>query len=70
MRQKKVCLRAVMALQEGKRVWTGEYACSACGQRFRPDAADPEKLSLEFSTHKEKHHAEGGAHQDFNRVAS
>src|SRR5580765_7523834 len=33
----KVCLRAVMTHREGKRIWTGEYACSVCGQRFRPD---------------------------------
>jgi hypothetical protein len=51
----KICLRAVMTTREGKRVWSGEYACSICGLRFRPDPTDPVKLSLEFSTHKDQH---------------
>jgi hypothetical protein len=54
---KKVCLRAVMTNREGKRMWTGDYACSICGLRFRPDPADPGKLSLEFSRHKDQHPA-------------
>jgi hypothetical protein len=60
MRVKKVCLKAVMTNREGKSVWTGEYACSICGQRFRPDPADPAKLTLDFSTHKDQHPAETG----------
>ena len=55
MRAKKICLRAVMAIREGKRVWSGEYACSICGLRFRPDPTDPAKLSLDFSVHQEQH---------------
>ena len=58
MPAEKVCLRAVMAVREGKRIWTGEYACSICGLRFRPDPADPAdraKLSLDFSKHKDQH---------------
>jgi hypothetical protein len=58
MSTQKVCLRAVMTTREGKRIWTGEYACSICGQRFRPDPTDPVKLSIEFTTHKDQHHAD------------
>jgi hypothetical protein len=57
MPDKKVCLRAVMAIRDGKRIWTGDYACSTCGLRFRPDPTDPSKLSRDFSIHKEQHHA-------------
>jgi hypothetical protein len=46
-----------MADRDGKRIWTGEYACSVCGQRFRPDPADAGKLSREFSTHRDDHAA-------------
>jgi hypothetical protein len=46
-----------MTNREGKRIWTGEYACSICGLRFRPDPTDPGKLSLDFSTHKDQHPA-------------
>ena len=52
---KKICLRAVMTNREGKRIWTGEYACSICGMRFRPDPDHPGKLSLDFSIHKDQH---------------
>jgi len=45
-----------MANREGKRVWTGEYACSICGLRFRPDPTDPAKLSLDFSKHQDEQH--------------
>jgi hypothetical protein len=55
MLAKKICLRAVMTNRDGKRVWTGEYACSICGLRFRPDPADPAKLSFDFSAHKDQH---------------
>ncbi|MGB6200811.1 MAG: hypothetical protein WA871_01925 [Candidatus Acidiferrales bacterium] len=44
-----------MADRNGKRIWTGEYACSICGKRFRPDPADAGRLSREFSTHKDQH---------------
>jgi hypothetical protein len=57
MPAKKVCLRAVMTNREGKRIWTGDYACSICGLRFRPDPTDPSKLSLDFSAHKDQHPA-------------
>ena len=46
-----------MTNQEGKRIWTGEYACSICGMHFRPDPTDPAKLSVEFSVHKDQHPA-------------
>jgi len=36
MPDKKVCLKAVMTIRDGKRVWSGEYACSVCDARFRP----------------------------------
>jgi hypothetical protein len=51
MPAKKVCLRAVMTDWEDKSVWTGEYACSICGVRFRPDPINPARLSFEFSIH-------------------
>jgi hypothetical protein len=57
---KKVCLKAVIANREGKRIWTGEYACSICGLRFRPDPSDPVKLTLDFATHKDQHPAPTG----------
>ena len=60
MPDKKVCLRAVMTSLGGKRIWTGDYACSICGLRFRPDPTHPGKLSLDFSMHKERHTAAPG----------
>ena len=57
MPAKKICLWAVMTSREGKSIWTGEYACSICGLRFRPDPTDPAKLSADFSTHKDQHSA-------------
>jgi len=57
MSAKRIYLTAVMTNRDGKRVWTGEYACSMCGQRFRPDLADPGKLSSEFAAHKDEHPA-------------
>ena len=44
-----------MTVREGKHVWTGEYACSICGLRFRPDPTDLAKLSRDFSKHQEQH---------------
>jgi hypothetical protein len=70
MRTKKICLRAVMISREGKSTWSGEYACSICGQRFHPDPHDPAELSREFETHKQKHPDESGAQKDTNRTAS
>jgi hypothetical protein len=69
MPAKKVCLRAVMTNREGKRIWTGEYACSICGLRFRPDTTDPGKLSLDFSRHKDQHPTETAKQEDFNEAA-
>ena len=60
MPAEKVCLKAVMAVREGKGIWTGEYACSICGLRFRPDPTDPAKLSLDFSKHTDQHPAATG----------
>jgi len=57
MPDNKVCLKAVMTNREGRRVWAGEYACSICGLRFHPDSANPAKLSLDFSAHKDQHPA-------------
>jgi hypothetical protein len=56
MPAEKICLRAVMTNREGKRIWSGEYACSICGLRFRPDPTDPAKLSLDFALHKDQNH--------------
>jgi hypothetical protein len=60
MLAKKICLRAVMTIREGKSNWTGEYACSICGLRFRPDPTNPKKLSRHFSIHQEQHSAATG----------
>jgi hypothetical protein len=60
MPDEKICLKAVMTSREGRRVWSGEYACSICGQRFYPDPADPARLTANFSIHKEKHEASAG----------
>ena len=49
-----------MTSREGKRVWTGDYACSICGLRFRPDPLDPGKLLLDFSAHKDDQHTPVG----------
>jgi hypothetical protein len=49
-----------MTNREGKTLWTGEYACSICGLRFRPDSTDPGKLFLDFSIHKHQHPDETG----------
>jgi hypothetical protein len=57
MPAEKVRLRAVMAIREGKSTWTGYYACSVCGLRFRPEATDPGKLLLDFEKHKDQHPA-------------
>jgi hypothetical protein len=54
---KRIFLAAVMTDRNGKRIWTGEYACSICDERFRPDLTDPSKLSREFSAHKDEHTA-------------
>ncbi len=64
MPEKKVCLRAVMASREGKSVWTGEYACSICGQRFHPDPCDAAKLTEDFSKHSVQHSAVTGMQED------
>jgi len=46
-----------MINRASKRVWSGEYACSICGERFQPDPADPAKLSADFDQHKMLHSA-------------
>jgi len=66
MPEKKICLRAVMAGREGKSVWTGEYACSICGQRFHPDANDPAKLTFDFSKHAVQHSGTAGKPESLN----
>jgi hypothetical protein len=38
-------------------MWTGEYACSICGERFRPDPTDAGKLLRDFEMHKDQHPA-------------
>jgi hypothetical protein len=48
-----------MTDRNGKTVWSGEYACSICDLRFRPDPADAAKLSREYEAHKERRHAAG-----------
>jgi hypothetical protein len=57
MPDEKICLKAVMTAREGKSIWTGIYACSICGMRFRPDPTDPTRLSVDFSAHKDQHPA-------------
>jgi hypothetical protein len=64
MRTEKLCLKAVMTSREGKSVWSGEYACSFCGLRFRPDPKDPAKLTLDFSNHQNGHRSEMGENEN------
>jgi len=66
MPEKKVCLRAVISIREGKSVWAGEYACSICGQRFHPDATDPAKPTFEFSKHSAQHSDATGKPEGLN----
>jgi hypothetical protein len=54
---RKVCLKAVMIGRDGKSCWGGEYQCSVCGQRFRPDPADAARLTREFEVHAAREHA-------------
>ena len=60
MREKKICLRAVMIPRNGRSVWSGEYACSICGRRFLPDSTDPAKLTQDFETHATEHSPAAG----------
>jgi hypothetical protein len=60
MSVEKVCLRAVMVVRDGKSCWSGEYACSICGWRFRPDPSDAAKLTRDFAEHSEREHAQSG----------
>jgi len=55
MPAERIVLTAVMATRDDKIVWTGEYACSACDMRFRPDPVDVAKLSRDFATHRDRH---------------
>jgi len=56
MAGEKVCLKAVMIARDGRSCWSGEYRCSVCGQKFRPDPADAAKLTREFETHAGREH--------------
>ncbi len=40
-----------MVVRDGKSCWSGEYRCSICDLRFRPDPRDAAKLSREFEQH-------------------
>jgi hypothetical protein len=55
---KKVCLRAVMVIRNGKRCWSGEYECSICGVHFCPDPNDGGKLTREFEEHAVREHGQ------------
>jgi hypothetical protein len=68
MRAKKVCLRAVMINREGRSAWSGEYACSICGQRFYPDLSNPAKLTNDFEIHKQMHSDESGRRTDADQT--
>ena len=46
-----------MVIRNGKRSWSGEYECSICGLRFRPDPNDVGKLLREFAEHEMSEHA-------------
>jgi hypothetical protein len=48
-----------MVIRSGKPCWSGEYECSICGLRFRPDPNDAAKLSREFAEHGEREHGQG-----------
>jgi len=55
---KKVCLKAIMVVRQGKRSWSGEYECSICNLHFRPDPNDVGKLTREFEEHRVREHAQ------------
>jgi hypothetical protein len=57
VKSEKVCLKAIMVSRDGKRCWSGEYKCSACGALFRPDPSDASGLSREFADHQQSQHA-------------
>lgn len=44
-----------MQVDNGKRVWSGQYECSLCGLRFVPDSRDPGKLTRDFDDHHRGH---------------
>ena len=54
----KVCLKAVMVVRNGKSCWGGEYECSICKARFRPDPGDVAKLSRDFENHRVREHTQ------------
>ncbi|HLJ24199.1 MAG TPA: hypothetical protein VKT71_08845 [Candidatus Acidoferrales bacterium] len=54
---RKICLKAVMVARDGKSCWSGEYRCSICGARFRPDPGDATKLTRDFAEHEAREHA-------------
>jgi hypothetical protein len=56
MKAQKVCLKAVMEVRDGKSCWSGEYRCSICGLRFRPDPSDAARLTREFAEHEMREH--------------
>jgi hypothetical protein len=49
-------------------VWVGEYECSVCQMRFRPDPSDPGKLSREFGVHEVAGHPT--KREDFSQAAA
>jgi hypothetical protein len=48
----------VMVARDGKSCWSGEYRCSICGARFRPDPGDAARLTREFAEHEAREHAQ------------
>jgi len=56
MNTTKLCLRAVMVVRDGKSCWSGEYRCSVCDLRFRPDPGDAARLTREFEEHVSREH--------------
>jgi hypothetical protein len=56
MTAKRAFLKAVMTTHEGKSTWSGEYVCSGCELRFRPDPTEAGKLTAEFACHAVSQH--------------
>lgn len=69
MAAKRAFLKAIMGTRNGKRVWTGDYECSECGDRFRPDTTDLGKLSREFGSHALARH-NTAKREDFSQAAA
>ena len=66
MPPKKVWLKAIKS--RGK--WMGDFACSICGERFRPDPNDIGRLQHEFDAHVKATHPGVSQREDTSQAAA